>query len=659
MTLVLGVSAFYHDSAVCLVEDGRIVAAAQEERFSRVVGDERTPQTAANACLSEIGARPEDVELVVFYEKPLLKLERILENHLSVAPRGLWQWRMLGRRLWTEKLGVESTLRRMLPGFRGDVGFVEHHESHAASAFFPSPFDEAAVLTIDGVGEWATACWGTGEGETLSLLEEMLWPDSLGLLYSAVTAALGFRVNRDEYKVMGLAAYGKPRFVDWLERHVVMRGEGGSCVLKPELLAFRDGRSMVRASFAKELGAPLRNEDGTITDAGADLAASVQWILEERVLAMARYVASASGKRNLCFAGGVALNCVANGRLRGEGPFRDFWIQPAAGDAGGAVGAALLGWYRSKPHRPRVVQKPDGMQAALLGPSISAADAGRAIADCGLRVIASGRNADEMAAELLATGQVVAVASGRMEFGPRALGNRSILADPRIPGVRERLNTVIKHRESFRPFAPVVLEERAREIFERKEPSPYMLETVRVRAASESGRDWRADISGALHVDGTARLQTVPKEGAMRVRGILEAFERKTGCPVLINTSYNDADMPIVATAEDACLAMRATGITYLLVGDSLVTTQPGGRTDPPTRLRSAQRTLGIKGRSMFLKLLRRGPEALRELTLIVTFALVICPMAFVHRYVVRESASSASGWRRRARPASVLTRLF
>lgn len=651
MSVVLGVSAFYHDSAACVVRDGHVVAAAQEERFTRVVGESRLPLLAAKACFEVAQVESSEVDLVVFYEKPLLKLERILENHLDVAPRGIWQWRMLGRRLWSEKLGIEAALRKLVPGFRGNVGFVEHHESHAASAFLPSPFESAAVLTIDGVGEWATASWGKGEGSVLRLCEEMCWPASLGLLYSAITVALGFRVNRDEYKVMGLAAYGTPRFVDWLDRWVVERAEDGTCRLRTELLAYQYGRTMIAPSFFERLGEPLRGSDGSLTSAARDLAASVQCVLEDQVLAMARYVRRASGESRLCLAGGVAYNCVANGRLREEGPFKELWIQPAAGDAGGSVGAALLGWYRTHPDAKREVIIPDGMSGALLGPYISQKETREAISTYGLRVVAEGTAAVEAAAEQLAKGSIVAIASGRMEFGPRALGNRSILADPRVPGIQARLNEKVKNREAFRPFAPVVLEEYAHAIFLREATSPYMLETARVRGAEENGFDWRSLIAGAVHIDGTARVQTVRPGSPSKVRQVLEAFERRTGCPVLINTSFNQADVPIAASASDSCEALVRTDLAYMLLGDTFVerdTLHPAVR---------PQQSMQLAG-SWLRSLLRRGPEAIVDLILVVAFAIVVIPISLARRAVSRGETAKA-GWKARRQPASDLFRLF
>lgn len=661
MGAILGVSAFYHDSAVCLVRDGDILAAAQEERFSGVVGDARLPRSATVACLDAARIDPSEVERIVFYEKPLLKLERILQNHLEMAPRGLWQWRMLGRRLWSEKFGVEQALRQLVPGFRGEVGFVEHHESHAASAYFPSPFSEAAVLTIDGVGEWATATWGVGSGTNLELREELRWPHSVGLLYSAVTAALGFRVNRDEYKVMGLAAYGQPTLVDWLDESVVERRDDGSCRLRPELLAYRHGRSMIAPAFLERLGGPVRRSDGSPTDLAMDLAASIQRITEDQVLAMARYVERSTGLKNLCLAGGVLNNCVANGRLRSEGPFRELWIQPACGDAGGALGAAILGWYRTHPKAERRPTSPDSMQDALLGPTIDSVAARTALGSHGLELVAEGKTlCDQTAADLLAEGHIVAVASGRMEFGPRALGNRSILADARVPSIQQLLNAKVKHRESFRPFAPAVLEEHASTVFRRATPSPYMLETTATRNATDGGVDWSQLISGAVHVDGSARLQTVGTLSGSRLRGILEAFERRTGCPVLINTSFNVADMPIAAGAEEACSAMERTDIQYLILGDFLVRradAAPRAVRDADAALTSSPlRALWSRSR----RLLRLGPDALADAVLFAAFVFIICPMAALYRLEARRSRDSAtSGWIPRARPASDLDRLF
>jgi carbamoyltransferase len=662
MALVLGVSAFYHDSAACLVRDGEIIAAAQEERFTRRVGDSALPVKAAAACVARAGVEAPDVDALVFYEKPLLKLERVLQNHLEVAPRGLWQWRMMARRLWTERVNIERTLRSVLPGFRGEVAFVEHHESHAASAYFPSPFTEAAVLTVDGVGEWATAAWGEGHGEQLALCEEMQWPDSLGLLYSAVTAALGFRVNRDEYKVMGLSAYGTPRYVSWLERTLVQRHADGSCTLRPGLLTFWFGKHMVSTDFENSLGSKLRTAEGELTDAARDLAASVQCVLEEQLLAMASYVARRTGARALCFAGGVAHNCVANGRLHREGPFDGLWIQPAAGDAGGALGAALLGWYRLSSGKRRAPSIPDGMRGSLLGNEITPSEAREAALAQGLDVVQSaGGSSLDFIADALAAGQLVAVASGAMEFGARALGNRSILADARRPGVRDELNVRIKHREAFRPFAPAVLAEYASEVFEHVTASPYMLEAAPVRnGTSPGGRDWRTLIAGAVHVDGSARLQTVDANHDGPLRGILERFYARTGCPVLINTSFNDSDMPIVASATDACLAMERTQVDLMLLGDIIV------RRDPHTGLRRAASAPQQRQRQGFwravLSALHQIPRLAADLVVTAVFFTVVVPMSIVYRglkWRLPAPAKEGSSWQSRGRAHSDIQRMY
>lgn len=655
MTTILGVSAFYHDSAVCLVRDGHIVAAAQEERFSRRVGDASLPVGAAAACLTTAGLAAQDVDALVFYEKPLLKLERLLQNHLDVAPRGVWQWRMLARRLWHEKLNTEASLRRLLPGFAGVVEFVEHHEAHAASAFFPSPFAEAAILTVDGVGEWATASWGEGRDADITLREEMQWPDSLGLLYSAVTSALGFRVNRDEYKVMGLAAYGQPRFVDWINQHLVVRHADGSCRLRQELLAYRFERTMVRRAFAEALGVPLRTAAGELTDAARDLASSIQLVLEEQMLAMATYVHRRTGAEALCLAGGVAYNCVANSRLRAEGPFKHLWIQPAAGDAGGAIGAAMLGYFRGSRAATRVPSTPDGMRFGFLGPDITREEALSSVTRFGLAAQEIAPTvAHDIVARALADGQIVAIATGPMEFGPRALGNRSILADPRQPGVQERLNRMIKHRESFRPFAPVVLAERQGEVFDRVSPSYYMLETSQARATS----GWRDQISGAVHIDGSSRLQTVPKDHPSVLRSILERFESLTSCPVLINTSFNDADVPMPASAADACEAMLRTNVTLMLLGGAIVTRRPDGLCITPIRERMSARTALAT-----LKRLSTVPARLfADALLTGCFYLVVVPLSFL-RYLTNGRARlmrrEDSTWRVRERSRSDLSRLF
>ena len=595
---MLGLSAYYHDSAAALLADGVIAAAAQEERFTRVRGDARFPAQAAAYCLREAGITVDALASVAFYDKPLLKFERILETYLAVAPRGFRSFRKAGP-LWAkEKLFTDRDLRRALgalagrdEGYAGDVLYAEHHESHAASAFYPSPFEEAAVLTIDGVGEWATASIGVGRGASLDLLMEQRWPDSLGLLYSAFTYYLGFRVNSGEYKVMGLAPYGEPRYVDAILDHLVALRDDGSFTLDQRYFDYLAGLTMTSPAFHALFGGPPRTPESPLTQRHMDLARSVQLVCEEIVLRMARTAHRTTGCRDLCMAGGVALNGVANGRLLREGPFERLWIQPAAGDAGGALGAAQLAWHRAL-GMPRTVargddgQPRDAMRGAYLGPSYTPAEIERALADVNAaytRVDDAERPA--RVAALLAQGAVVGWFDGRMEFGPRALGARSILGDPRDPAMQSRMNLKTKYRESFRPFAPSVLAERAGEWFALDVPSPYMLLVVPVREArrlpgdaSEQGAAGlarlgiaRSVIPAVTHVDHSARVQTVHADTSPAFHALLRAFEALTGCPVLVNTSFNVRGEPIVCTPADAYRCFMRTDIDHLVIGPFLL----------------------------------------------------------------------------------------
>jgi carbamoyltransferase len=587
---VLGVSGLYHDSAACLVEGGRVVAAAQEERFSRVKHDARLPRGAVAWCLEAGGGGA--IDAVAFYEKPLLKLHRILETALAVAPRGLGPF-LRAVPLWLrDRVWVRLRLRELLAASgvpeSVPIFFVEHHESHAASAFFPSPFDEATTLTVDGVGEWACASVGRGRGGELELLAEQRFPHSLGLAYSAFTAYLGFRVNDGEYKVMGLAPYGEPRFVDAILRDLVRIEADGSLRLGLEHFGFTDELRMFGDGFARVLGGPPRAPGDALDQRHADVARSIQEVTERAVLAMARSAVARTGCPDLCLAGGVALNCVANGRLLREGVARRLWIQPAAGDAGGAIGAALAASHGALGvARPALDGAFDGMRGALLGPAWSD-DAIRSV------LVSAGAAFDRPAdgewapvvAERLAQGEVVALFDGPMEFGPRALGNRSILADPRDPRMQAHINQRIKEREGFRPFAPVVLEERAPAWFDLDVASPYMLLTAPVRTGPEArlgrvpGEPWsleamlaapRPPLPAVTHVDGSARVQTVGPGDSRRIRSLLVAWERLTGCPALVNTSFNGRDEPIVCSPADAYACFVATGIDTLSIGPYLV----------------------------------------------------------------------------------------
>lgn len=581
---VLGLSCFYHDAAAALVRDGRIVAAAQEERFTRVKHDARFPEHAVAFCLAEAGITVDQLDAVAFYDKPFLTFERLLETYLAFAPSGLPSF-IKAMPVWLkQKLWTPDVISKRL-GFEGPVLFTEHHESHAASAFFPSPFERAAVLTADGVGEWATTSWGVGEGDRLDLRQEIHFPHSLGLLYSAFTYFCGFRVNSGEYKLMGLAPYGEPRYVDVIREHLIDLREDGSFRLNTDYFTFPSGLTMTGRRFARLFGGPARRAEAPITQRELDLARSVQVVTEEAVLRLARHVHAETGLPDLCLAGGVALNCVANGRLLREGPFERIWIQPAAGDAGGALGAALLAYHA---HHPRAPDPADAMQGGYLGPVYSD-DEIAAFLDA--EGIPYDRLADEAAlcdrtAELLAEGQTVGWFQGRAEFGPRALGHRSILADPRGRDVWKRVNLQIKFRESFRPFAPSVLAERADEVFDLSQTSsgqaaesPYMLLVAPVRDAGEAegkGLDKRHHVDSTVpavtHVDGSARVQTVTEARSPRYYRLLRAFEARTGCPVLVNTSFNVRGEPIVGSPADALRCFRNTHLDALVLGSFVVT---------------------------------------------------------------------------------------
>ena len=583
---ILGLSAFYHDSAACLLRDGEIVAAAQEERFSRKKGDERFPRLAVEYCLGEAGITMADVGHVGFHDKPLLKFERILETYLAVAPRGFRSFLMAGP-LWVkEKLFTDRELRKALGDYEGLLLYAEHHESHAASAFFPSPFEEAAVLTIDGVGEWATASAGVGKGNDLQLTRELRWPDSLGLLYSAFTYYTGFKVNSGEYKVMGLAPYGEPKYVDLIYEHLVDLREDGSFSLNQKYFGYLDGLTMTNAAFDELFGGPPRTPETNLTQKEMDLARSVQVVTEDIMLAMARSLHQETGLENLCLAGGVALNCVGNGRLLREGPFKRLWIQPAAGDAGGALGVAQLAWHRYLKQPRKVTPGRDAMKGAYLGPSFSPAEIEAFLAKIG----ASYQKLDRATmmvrvAEQLASEKIVGWFNGRMEFGPRALGCRSILGDPRSPRMQAQMNLKIKFREGFRPFAPSVLRDHVSEYFELDCDSPYMLLVAPVKQERQipmpdgAKKLWgieqlnvvRSDLPAITHIDYSARIQTVSRETNPDYHDLISAFRDLTGCPVVVNTSFNVRGEPIVCTPEDAYRCFMRTHIDSLVLGPFLL----------------------------------------------------------------------------------------
>ena len=587
MTAILGISAFYHDSAAALVVDGRIVAAAQEERFTRIKHDHGFPSHAIEYCLAEAGLSTTEVDYVGFYDKPLLKFERLLMTYLAYAPRGFNSF-LKAMPIWLDqKLHLSRELKRGLGrGYAKRYVFTEHHESHAASAFFPSPFEEAAVLTLDGVGEWATASLGVGRGNGLTLGAELHFPHSVGMLYSAFTFFCGFKVNSGEYKLMGLAPYGEPVYADTIRKELMDLRDDGSFRLDMRYFDYCSGLTMTSKAFEGLFGGPPRSPEAPITQREMDLAASVQEVTEDVLLACARQAHARTGLTNLCLAGGVALNCVGNGRILREGPFENIWIQPAAGDAGGSLGVALFIWHHLLGN-PRTPGPRDSQHGSLLGPRFSRAEIDAVLSAAGARWSTfddEDRLCDHVA-DLLAAGKVVGWFCGRMEFGPRALGSRSILADPRRPEMQSLLNRKIKFRESFRPFAPSVLEAEARDWFALSPAteSPYMLLTAPVhegrrRAVETDGESGlgklkalRSDIPAVTHVDYSARLQTVDACRHGRYHRLLEAFRSRTGCPVLVNTSFNVRGEPIVCSPADAYRCFMATDIDVLVLEDAVL----------------------------------------------------------------------------------------
>jgi carbamoyltransferase len=586
---ILGISAYYHDSAAALVEDGRIVAAAQEERFTRRKHDPRFPINAVRFCLDSTGTRPTDLDNVAFYDKPFLKFERLLETYLAFAPKGFKSFRV-GFPLWIkEKLFQRRQLADELKQFSKDVDwsakllFTEHHVSHAASAFYPSPFDEAAVLTMDGVGEWTTTSLAHGKGNELKVLREIFFPHSLGLLYSAFTYYTGFKVNSGEYKVMGLAPYGRPIYADVIREKLVNIKPDGTFRLNLDFFDYCTGLTMTNGKFAELFGGPPRRSEERLTQREMDLAASVQAVCEQIVLLLARGIARETGQRNLCLAGGVALNCVANGKLLREKCFDKIWIQPAAGDAGGAVGAALAAYHQFYGRKPRYRDSLDGMSGSFLGPSYSQADIEQRLHAVGARFeVLSDDALLDRSAEGLAEGKALGWHQGRMEFGPRALGGRSILGDARSPTMQKILNLKVKYRESFRPFAPSVLREDVGQWFDLDGDSPYMLLVADVldqhripMTAKEQalfGIDKlnvpRSNIPAVTHVDYSARIQTVHAETNPRYHELIRRFKKRTSCPVIVNTSFNVRGEPIVNTPEDAFRCFMGTEIEALAVGN-------------------------------------------------------------------------------------------
>ena len=589
---IIGISAYYHDSAACLVVSGEIIAAAQEERFTRKKHDSAFPTHAIAYCLSQAGLTSKDIDYVVFYDKPFLKFERLLETYLAFAPRGFKSF-VTSLPVWLKDKLFQKTMisKALAADLGGDIDweskllFSEHHLSHAASAFFPSPFHDAAVLTMDGVGEWTTTSLAIGSGNTLAVHKEIQFPHSLGLLYSAVTYYTGFKVNSGEYKVMGLAPYGEPKYAKVIKDHLIDIKEDGSFHLNMSYFNYCTGLTMTNERFDSLFGGPRRAPESPLTQREMDLAASVQAVTEEVVIKLARGIKQSTGLKNLCLAGGVALNCVANGKLLREKVFENLWIQPAAGDAGGAVGAAL-GAYYSMLNQPRVVQDADAMKGSYLGPEYDAADIANRLRLAG--AIFSEVSQPEMidvTAKALADGKAVGWHQGRMEFGPRALGGRSIIADPRSPAVQKQLNLKVKYRESFRPFAPSVLREDVSEWFDIDVDSPYMLLVADVAKSRQLemtaeqhqlfGIDKlnvpRSEIPAVTHVDYSARIQTVHQNTNPLYYALISKFKELTGCPVLVNTSFNVRGEPIVCTPEDAFHCLMGTEIELLVVGNCLM----------------------------------------------------------------------------------------
>jgi len=580
---ILGISAFYHDSAACLVQDGRIVSAAQEERFTRKKHDHSFPQNAIKYCLESKGLASSDLDLIAFYDKPFLKFERILETYLAYAPFGIRSF-IKAMPLWIkQKLWMKEFIRTEL-GYEGKIIFPQHHESHAASAFFPSPYQEAAFLTLDGAGEWATASYGVGKNNQINIRAEIHFPHSLGLLYSAFTYYTGFKVNSGEYKLMGLAPYGEPKYKDIILSELMDLKEDGSFKLNMKYFNYCTGLTMINRRFERLFGGRPRKPESRLTRKDMDLARSVQAVTEEVILRMAEYVYKETGQKNLCLAGGVALNCVANGRILRESPIENLWIQPAAGDAGGALGAALFAWYQYLENKRIANGRDDFQRGSYLGPSFENSHITDYFKKNNISYVQL-RNSEipERIADLIAQQKVIGWFQGRMEFGPRALGARSIIGDARSPKMQEIMNLKIKFRESFRPFAPSVLKEKISDFFEINEESPYMLLAAPIkkeirREIQEQklfGLDKlnavRSSIPAVTHVDYSARIQSVNENTNSLYHKMIKKFNQKYGCPVVINTSFNVRGEPIVCTPEDAYLCFMRTNMDYLIIGNYLI----------------------------------------------------------------------------------------
>lgn len=582
---ILGISAFYHDSAACLLQNDNIVAAAQEERFTRKKHDHDFPQNAIDFCLEAGGITSKDLDYVAFYDKPFVKFERILETYLAYAPSGLNSF-IKAMPLWIkEKLWMKNLIKDNI-GFEGKIIFPEHHESHAASAFYPSPFEEAAIITMDGVGEWATSSYGVGKGNEIEILAELKFPHSLGLLYSAFTYYTGFKVNSGEYKVMGLAPYGEPKYKDLILQELVDLKENGSFKLNMKYFNYCAGLTMTNGKFDKLFGGMARKPESKLTQREMDLARSIQDVTEEIMMRMTKHVQKETGKKNLCLAGGVALNCVGNGRILREGPFENIWIQPAAGDAGGALGCALFTWYRYLGRERKADNRKDVQCASYLGPEYTSEMIKASLDSRGIPY--QYYDDDELfpiVARILADENVVGWFQGKMEFGPRALGARSIIGDARSPKMQEVMNLKIKFRESFRPFAPSVLKDHVSDYFDLDRESPYMLLVAPVkeekrRAMTDDevrlfGIDKlnvvRSEIPAITHVDYSARVQTVDEEDSPRYYRLIREFKKITGCPVIINTSFNVRGEPIVCTPEHAYTCFMRTNMDYLVLGNYVV----------------------------------------------------------------------------------------
>jgi len=585
---ILGISAFYHDSAAALVRDGKIIAAAQEERFTRKKHDEGFPVNAIKYCLAEGNIKKGELDAIAFYDKPITKFVRIIETYFSVAPRGLRSF-MLALPVWLkQKLWIPMEIEIAMEKCGMDISkmyFPEHHESHAASAFYPSPFQSAAILTIDGVGEWATSTMGRGNGSNLEIISDLHFPHSLGLLYSAFTYFTGFRVNSGEYKLMGLAPYGEPKYIDLIYKNLIDVKQDGSLALNMDYFGYLDDLRMTNDRFAELFGGPARKAESEISQREMDIARSIQVVTEEIVLKMARHLHSITGEKNLCLAGGVALNCVANGRLLREGPFKDIWIQPAAGDAGGALGAALLVWHLLNKGPRQADGIHDSMQGSYLGPEFKDDDIEAYLKSKGYPAKKlAGPEWAKTIAQIIDEQNVIGLLHGRMEFGPRALGNRSIIGDARSTKMQSIMNLKIKYRESFRPFAPSCLEEKKGDFFELDRPSPYMLLVAPVRKERCLGQEdrtkipirerinqARSDVPAITHVDYSARVQTVNRETNPRYYDLIKAFEDRTGKGIIINTSFNVRGEPIVGTPEDAYRCFMRTEMDYLVLGSFLL----------------------------------------------------------------------------------------